>query len=131
MLAGISIKPGTELTDDVLELAKQCDLILIMTVEPGFGGQKFMQTMMPKVKRCREVLGPDFNVQVDGGLSVDTIRSAAEAGANCIVAGSAVFKRDPPPKETIQSLRNAVRELGHGIKDQDESCASSKKQRSE
>jgi ribulose-phosphate 3-epimerase len=111
MVAGVSLKPGTKVDDtEVIQLAKDglIDLILIMTVEPGFGGQSFMVDMMPKVKQIREALGPDFDIQVDGGLSPDTIGAAADAGANVIVAGSAVFKPDPPPEKSIAMMREAV-----------------------
>mmetsp|Transcript_99573 Transcript_99573/g.281770 ORF Transcript_99573/g.281770 Transcript_99573/m.281770 type:complete len:270 (-) Transcript_99573:73-882(-) len=114
MKPGICVKPGTPVCERVLSVARTCDLILIMTVEPGFGGQSFMESMMGKVRLCREQLGPEFNIQVDGGLSAKTVDFAAKAGANCIVAGSAVFKKDPPPRETILAMRNSVEKWGHG-----------------
>ena len=80
--------------------------VLIMTVEPGFGGQSFMPDCMPKVKALRERF-PDLNIQVDGGLSPSTIAQAAEAGANVIVAGSAVFGARSPG-DAIKELRAAV-----------------------
>ncbi|CAD7974931.1 unnamed protein product [Amoebophrya sp. A120] len=114
MLPGIALKPGTPVTDDILKLAEMVDLTLVMTVEPGFGGQKFMADMMPKVAKLRAHLGPEANIQVDGGLGPVTIDEAAKAGANCIVAGSAVFKKKPPPAETIGVLRTSVQKHGHG-----------------
>jgi len=108
MKPGIAIKPKTALTKDIVEMAKLCDLVLVMTVEPGFGGQKFQPAMMEKVLTLRRALGPAANIQVDGGLGPATIDEAAKAGANCIVAGSAVFKPDPPPAETIKLLRTSV-----------------------
>ena len=89
---GVSIKPGTEVPEELVNLAQEgvVNKILVMTVEPGFGGQKFMENMMPKVKYLREKL-PNTDIQVDGGLGTDTIQVAAESGANCIVAGSSVF----------------------------------------
>lgn len=81
-------------------------MVLVMTVEPGFGGQKFMPECMPKVSALRTRY-PDLNIEVDGGLSGSTIDVAAEAGANVIVAGSAVFGAKDPA-EVIAKLREAV-----------------------
>ena len=81
-------------------------MVLVMTVEPGFGGQKIMPDMMPKVEALRKRY-PDLNIEVDGGLSEKTIDTAAEAGANVIVAGSAVFGAQDPA-DVIQKLRDAV-----------------------
>lgn len=96
--AGVALKPGTEL--EVIEpLLRDIDMILVMTVEPGFGGQAFMADMMTKVRRARSLIDRDdldIWVQVDGGVGPDTIAIAAEAGANVFVAGSAVFRADDP-----------------------------------
>jgi ribulose-phosphate 3-epimerase len=81
-------------------------MVLIMTVEPGFGGQKFMPEMMPKVQDLRKCY-PELNIEVDGGLSEKTIDVAADAGANVIVAGSAVFGAKDP-SEVIAKLREAI-----------------------
>lgn len=81
-------------------------MALVMTVEPGFGGQKFMPDMMPKVEALRKRY-PELNIEVDGGLAEGTIDTAAEAGANVIVAGSAVFGAKDP-SEVISKLRDAV-----------------------
>ncbi len=81
-------------------------MVLIMTVEPGFGGQKFMADMMPKVSEVRRRY-PELNIEVDGGLGTGTVDTAAEAGANVIVAGSAVFGASDP-REVIKTLREAV-----------------------
>ena len=81
-------------------------MVLVMTVHPGFGGQKFMASELPKVKALRERY-PDLNIEVDGGLSEGTIDQAAEAGANVIVAGSAVFGAKDPA-DVISKLRQAV-----------------------
>ena len=81
-------------------------MVLVMTVHPGFGGQKFMASELPKVKAVRERY-PDLNIEVDGGLGVGTVDQAAEAGANVIVAGSAVFGAKDP-SDVISKLREAV-----------------------
>lgn len=105
MKAGISIKPGTkvEVLDPFIDLV---DTVLIMTVEPGFGGQKFMADMMPKIEYLREHFS-DLDIGVDGGVSLDTIQMCANAGANMIVSGSALMKSDNP-REVMQTLRNTV-----------------------
>jgi len=107
MKVGIALKPNTR-ADEVFQLIddKCVDMVLVMTVEPGFGGQKFNPTMMPKVKLLRERY-PSIDIQVDGGLSADTIALAAEAGANVIVAGSSVFGAKDI-KAAIDVLRSAV-----------------------
>ena len=101
--AGVSIKPGTDLPalDPYMDLM---DLILVMTVEPGFGGQSFMEGVLPKIQKLRET-GYEGDIEVDGGVNPETIKLAARAGANVFVAGSAVFKSENP-EETINILRN-------------------------
>src|SRR4051795_11646860 len=105
-LAGLAIKPGTPL-DGYLDVLEDFDTLLVMTVEPGFGGQEFMPEVLPKVRRARELVEsgtlPLF-VEVDGGIAADTIVQAAEAGADVFVAGSAVYGADDPAK-AIASLR--------------------------
>lgn len=103
--AACAIKPGTEV-DVLYPLAEHLDMALVMTVEPGFGGQKFMPEMMPKVEALRAKF-PKLNIQVDGGLGKDTIPVAAKAGANVIVAGTAIFNAQDP-KDMIKILREAV-----------------------
>ena len=91
--AGLAVKPGTEVTR-YLELLPEFDQLLVMTVEPGFGGQSFMADMMPKVAAVRAAAAAaelDIWLQVDGGITVDTIGIAAEAGADTFVAGSSVY----------------------------------------
>lgn len=102
--AGLALKPGTALTDyeDLLDVV---DMFLIMTVEPGFGGQSFMGHMMDKVRQTRKLIGDrPIWLQVDGGISLDTIAIAREAGADTFVAGSAVFN-SPDPAEMVNILR--------------------------
>ncbi|KAL4816518.1 hypothetical protein BDW67DRAFT_43833 [Aspergillus spinulosporus] len=111
MQAGIAIKPDTpvDVLWDILaaeDEKERPDMVLVMTVYPGFGGQKFMASELPKVKALREKY-PDLNIEVDGGLGLGTIDQAAEAGANVIVAGSAVFGAENPG-DVIQKLRDAV-----------------------
>ena len=105
MRAAISVKPKTPV-DSVFPYLDKVDMILIMTVEPGFGGQSFMPDMMPKVTTLRKKC-PNLDIQVDGGLSPKTIETAAAAGANCIVAGSAVFGAKDIPL-VIKQLREPV-----------------------
>lgn len=102
--ASIALKPGTgiDLYADYLDAV---DMVLIMTVEPGFGGQKFMADMMQKVSQTRKLIGDrPIWLQVDGGISLDTIEIAREAGADTFVAGSAVFNADDPAA-MVSSLR--------------------------
>jgi ribulose-phosphate 3-epimerase len=107
--AGLALKPGTPVAD-YLEIADEFDQILIMTVEPGFGGQSFMANMMPKLVALREVVdrtGLDIWLQVDGGITEETIVIAAEAGADTFVAGSSVFGAENPTA-AIATLRAAA-----------------------
>ena len=102
--ASLGIKPGTEI-DAYEEYVDQLDMFLIMTVEPGFGGQKFMENMMSKVKRTKQIIGDrPIWLQVDGGVSMSTIEFALEAGADTFVVGSAVFN-DPDPAGMVEKLR--------------------------
>jgi len=117
--AGIALKPETpvDVLWDILENkdeSERPDMVLVMTVHPGFGGQKFMASELPKVKAVRERY-PDLNIEVDGGLGLGTIDQAAEAGANVIVAGSAVFGAKDPG-EVISKLREAVEKRRTGGK---------------
>jgi ribulose-phosphate 3-epimerase len=91
--AGIAVKPGTAI-EPYLDLLQEFDQVLVMTVEPGFGGQSFMHETMPKLRQLSEAVrtsGLDLWLQVDGGVTQDTIAIAAEAGADTFVAGSSVF----------------------------------------
>ncbi len=111
--AGIALKPGTD-AEPYLELLPEFDQVLVMTVEPGFGGQKFMADMMPKLRRIADVKaasGLDVWLQVDGGITVDTIGIAAEAGADTFVAGSAVY--GGVPEQRITELRHAAARHRH------------------
>ncbi|MDU7360895.1 MAG: ribulose-phosphate 3-epimerase [Propionibacteriaceae bacterium] len=89
-----ALNPGTpvEMVEDMLD---EVDMVLLMTVEPGFGGQKFLDLVLPKITRLRKTIGSrDISIQVDGGVSVETIERCAEAGANVFVAGSAVYREE-------------------------------------
>lgn len=103
--AGLAVKPGTPI-EGYLEFSDLVDMFLIMTVEPGFGGQKFMAEMMEKVRLTRKSIGDrPIWIQVDGGISIDTIAIAREAGADTFVAGSAVFN-SPEPAVMVEMLRH-------------------------
>lgn len=112
--AGLAVKPGTEI-DPYLELLDEFDQLLVMTVEPGFGGQAFMPETMTKVSRARAAVrasGLDIWLQVDGGITEDTIRVAAAAGADTFVAGSSVFNADDPDA-AISGLRQIASTTPH------------------
>ena len=98
--AAISIKPATS-PEVLYPLLGELDMVLVMTVEPGFGGQKMMPDMLRKVRAIRDYAnanGIDIDIQVDGGITPDNVSAVFEAGANVIVAGSAVFKAESPEK---------------------------------
>ena len=104
---GVSINPATPIgvLEEILPYLGQ---VLIMTVNPGFGGQSFIDTSLDKIRWMREMIdrvNPDCRLQVDGGINEDTIRAAAGAGADMIVAGSAVFAGDRSPAENVARLR--------------------------
>jgi ribulose-phosphate 3-epimerase len=113
--AGIALKPGTA-AEPFLEILHEFDQILVMTVEPGFGGQKFDDSTMPKLSLLREAVaksGLDIWLQVDGGITEETIVIAAEAGADTFVAGSSVFRAEDPAAKIIE-LRTAATAHFHG-----------------
>jgi ribulose-phosphate 3-epimerase len=103
--AGLTLRPKTSL-DTIKPYLSLVDMVLIMTVEPGFGGQEFMADQLEKVRWVRAHY-PALNIQVDGGVGPDTIEQCAAAGANVIVAGSAIFKAKDPGA-VIKQLREAV-----------------------
>ena len=108
--AGMALKPGTEI-ELYSDYLSEIDMLLIMTVEPGFGGQKFMTDMMDKVRRSKALIGDrPIWIQVDGGVSMETIAIAREAGADTFVAGSAVFN-SPDPAEMVKMLRHRASDL--------------------
>jgi ribulose-phosphate 3-epimerase len=96
--ASMALRPATPI-EPYEDLLGELDMVLIMTVEPGFGGQKFLDLCLPKIRRARELMdkhGVETWLQVDGGVSLETIERCAEAGADVFVAGSAVFDADDP-----------------------------------
>ena len=106
--AALALKPGTEI-EDYEDSVDNVDMFLIMTVEPGFGGQKFMDSMMDKVRRTRKIIGSrPIWLQVDGGISLETIEIAVQAGADTFVAGSAVFKAEDPAQMVIALRERAL-----------------------
>lgn len=106
--AGVSLNPGTplEVVDYILE---ELDLVLVMTVNPGFGGQSFIHSQLPKIRELRrriDALGKPIDLQVDGGINAETARIAIEAGADVLVAGTATFTGGPQRyAENIRTLR--------------------------
>jgi ribulose-phosphate 3-epimerase len=107
--AGMGLKPATPI-EPYEDLLPELDMLLVMTVEPGFGGQKFLDIMLPKIRRTRELIdkhGLDLWLQVDGGVSLETVERCAEAGADMFVAGSAVFAADDPD-DMVARLRAAA-----------------------
>ena len=104
--AGLSVKPGTPI-EPYLEILRQFDTLLVMSVEPGFGGQKFMPEVLSKVAAVRRLVDAGeltIVVEIDGGINADTIEAAAEAGVDCFVAGSAVFGA-ADPGVAVENLR--------------------------
>ncbi len=111
---GIALKPGTPFTD-IVDIAHHFDQILVMTVEPGFGGQAFMESQLSKVREVaafRASTGTEFWIQVDGGVTEQTIEFAAEAGADTFVAGSAVYGTDNASL-AVENLRKIARDHSH------------------
>ncbi|ROS74518.1 ribulose-phosphate 3-epimerase [Cellulomonas sp. PhB143] len=113
--AGIALRPATPV-EPYVDLLAELDMVLVMTVEPGFGGQSFIEGTLPKIRRTREAVrasGHDVWIQVDGGVARSTIARAAEAGANVFVAGSAVYGAQDVAGE-IAALRAAAQDAFRG-----------------
>lgn len=107
--ASMALRPATPV-EPYADLLPELDMLLLMTVEPGFGGQRFLELVLPKIRRARELLdahGVETWLQVDGGVSLETIGRCAEAGADVFVAGSAVFTADDPDA-MVAALREAA-----------------------
>ncbi|MFB9314411.1 ribulose-phosphate 3-epimerase [Nocardioides plantarum] len=107
--ASMALRPATPI-DPYEALLPELDMLLLMTVEPGFGGQRFLDLVLPKIRRARELVakhGVETWIQVDGGVSLETIGRCAEAGADVFVAGSAVYSADDPDR-MVAELRAAA-----------------------
>lgn len=105
--AGMGLRPATPI-EPYADMLDEIDMVLIMTVEPGFGGQKFLDLCLPKIRRTRDLvagLGKDIWIQVDGGVSIETIERCADAGADTFVAGSSVYRA-----EDADAMVNALRD---------------------
>jgi ribulose-phosphate 3-epimerase len=106
MKAGVSLNPATPLAM-LQEVTGDIDFALMMTVNPGFSGQKFIESVIPKISRARQLLPPDVGLEIDGGIAPDTIEAALDTGANLFVAGSAVFGA-PDPAAAARGLMAAM-----------------------
>lgn len=105
--ASMALKPATPI-EPYADMLPELDMLLVMTVEPGFGGQKFLDLCLPKIRRTRELIerhGIEMWLQVDGGVSLETIERCAEAGADVFVAGSAVYSAEDPDA-MVEALRS-------------------------
>lgn len=111
MKAGVALNPATPLTA-LQEILPELDYVLVMSVNPGFGGQKFIPTALPKIRQVRAMLGPrDVEVSVDGGVGVGQARALVEHGASTLVAGSAIFGA-PDPALAVTQMRSAAEARG-------------------
>ena len=113
--ASMALRPATPI-EPYADMLGELDMVLLMTVEPGFGGQKFLDLVLPKIRRTRALLektGGDIWLQVDGGVSADTIERCAEAGADTFVAGSAVYSADDPDAMVASLREQAVAACAH------------------
>lgn len=112
---GVSIKPATPV-NDISHLLDEVDMVLVMTVQPGFGGQKYLEGCTEKIKELRELIdaeGLDTQIQVDGGINEETLSTVMEAGANLIVAGSYAFREDLA--ESVQDIQKKMEEISRTI----------------
>jgi ribulose-phosphate 3-epimerase len=112
----MALRPATAI-EPYEDILAELDMVLIMTVEPGFGGQKFLDVCLPKIRRTRELVakhGLDIWIQIDGGVSAETIERCADAGADVFVAGSAVYAADDPNEmvEKLRALAQGASKLG-------------------
>ncbi len=105
--AGITLNPETPV-ETIEKIAPLCDMVLVMTVHPGFGGQKFSHDAAKKITRVRQIVGPDIRVEVDGGIDPETTPLVVSYGADTLVAGNAIFSK-PDRLAAIQAIRDAAR----------------------
>jgi ribulose-phosphate 3-epimerase len=113
--AGMALKPATPV-EPYVDLLPELDMLLVMTVEPGFGGQSFLDVVLPKLRRAKQAIGDlDVWLQVDGGVSAETVERCAEAGADVFVAGSAVYGADDPAR-AVEALRAQAAPLVEGAR---------------
>ena len=113
--ASMALRPATPI-EPYADMLGELDMVLLMTVEPGFGGQKFLDLVLPKIRRTRELIearGGEIWLQVDGGVSVETIERCAEAGADTFVAGSAVYSAEDPDAMVIALREQAIAACAH------------------
>lgn len=112
--AAMALKPATPI-EPYADMLTELDMVLLMTVEPGFGGQKFLDVVLPKIRRTRELVkatGQEIWIEVDGGISTETIERAAEAGADVFVAGTAVYRAEEPDV-MVNALRDKAIAAAH------------------
>lgn len=112
---GVSIKPATPV-NDISHLLDEVDMVIIMTVQPGFGGQKYLEECTEKIKELRELIdeeGLDTQIQVDGGINAETLSTVMEAGANLIVAGSYAFRENLA--ESVRDIHKKMEEISRTI----------------
>lgn len=112
---GVSIKPATPV-NDISHLLDEVDMVLVMTVQPGFGGQKYLEECTEKIKELRELIdaeGLDTQIQVDGGINEETLSTVMEVGANLIVAGSYAFRENLA--ESVQDIQKKIEEISRTI----------------
>lgn len=108
--AGVALSPGTHETA-ILEVLDQADVIVVMAVDPGWGGQKFLEHVRPKLRRIRQLIdrcGRPLELEVDGGVNEDTVRTVCEDGVDIVVAGSAIFNHREPVAAAVERLRRAA-----------------------
>lgn len=108
--AGVALNPSTPL-NHIDHVLSDIDMLVLMTVNPGFGGQRFIESMLPKIKKAREIIekqGLDTDLEVDGGINPKNAKLAIDAGANVLVAGNAVFKGEGTIAENIAALKGAI-----------------------